>query len=327
MPISFTRDRLTELLRGAREKRIVVIGDAMLDAYLTGDVERISPEAPVPVVRIRERRFALGGAANVANNVRAIGCRCTLVATTGRDAWGSQLRSMLDAIGAPLDGLLEVSRPTTTKTRVVARSQQLLRVDEEEDADLSETEVAALAPLVDAAVRTADALIFEDYNKGVLVPDVIRLGMRVARDRGIPVIVDPKFRHFFQYAGATVFKPNRRELETALGARVDRDVAETGAAALDQLGVDHLLLTLGDRGMFLLSRGTTGMRIPGVARQVYDVVGAGDTVTAYLSAILAAGGTVREASEIANLAAGIEVGKLGAATVTPEELLEDLASR
>jgi rfaE bifunctional protein kinase chain/domain len=169
--------------------------------------------------------------------------------------------------------------------------------------------------------------VFEDYNKGVLVPAVIRLGMRIARGSGIPIVVDPKFRNFFQYSGATVFKPNRRELESALGAAFDIDDTETVRASIDRLGVEHLLLTLGEHGMLLLSKDGGITQIAAVARQVYDVVGAGDTVTAYLAAMLAVGSSVQEASEVANLAAGIEVGKLGAATVTPAELLADLAAR
>jgi len=322
MPLSLTRDRLVALLHGASDRRVAVVGDAMLDVYLHGDVERISPEAPVPVVRVRERRYALGGAANVANNVAAIGARCELVAALGRDRGAETLRSMLREIDADDSALVEVDRPTTTKTRIVARSQQVVRVDEEEDADLSGREVDRVLAAVSAAVDRADALVLEDYNKGLLVPQVITGAITVARRRGIPVIVDPKYRNFFLYRGATVFKPNRRELEAALGAGVDIDHPEALPDALRRLGVDHLLLTLGERGMALLGADGSVRRVPTVAREVYDVVGAGDTVTAYLAAILAAGGTVSEAAVIANYAAGVEVGKLGAATVTADEVLE-----
>ena len=175
---------------------------------------------------------------------------------------------------------------------------------------------------VSAAVARADALVLEDYNKGVLVPSVIEGAIQVARSRGIPIIVDPKYRNFFSYRGATVFKPNRRELESALGAAVDLEHAEAIPNAIERLGVEHLLLTLGERGMVLASRGAAPVEVPTVAREVYDVVGAGDTVTAYLAAIMGAGGTAAEAALIANYAAGVEVGKLGAATVSPEEVLE-----
>jgi D-beta-D-heptose 7-phosphate kinase/D-beta-D-heptose 1-phosphate adenosyltransferase len=293
----------------------------MLDVYLKGDVDRISPEAPVPVVRVRERRSALGGAANVAQNVAALGAKAELVAVVGRDASAKALRAMLKELGGETRALVQVDRPTTTKTRVLARVQQVVRFDEEEDADLGAADVARVLNAVAHAVADADALVLEDYNKGLLVPAVIRAAIDAANARGIPVVVDPKFRNFFAYKGATIFKPNRRELETALGATMDVDHPETVPAMLERLGVEHVLLTLGERGMVLVSPNGVAMRVPTTAREVYDVVGAGDTVTAYLAAILAAGGTVEEASMIANFAAGVEVGKLGAATVDADEVL------
>jgi D-beta-D-heptose 7-phosphate kinase/D-beta-D-heptose 1-phosphate adenosyltransferase len=322
MPLSIARDRLAALLDAARDRRVIVVGDAMLDVYLRGDVERISPEAPVPVVRVRERRHALGGAANVAHNVAALGARCELVAAVGGDRGGEILRTMLREIDAGGGTLVEVDRPTTTKTRIVARSQQLVRVDDEEDADLAAEEVDRLLAVMHAAIARADALVLEDYNKGVLVPRVIAAAIGAARQRGIPVVVDPKYRNFFHYRGATVFKPNRRELEAALGAAVDLDHPEALPETFRRLGVEYLLLTLGERGMALLAPDGSVRRVPTVAREVYDVVGAGDTVTAYLAAILAAGGTIGEAAVVANYAAGVEVGKLGAATVSADEVIE-----
>ncbi|HVA56812.1 MAG: D-glycero-beta-D-manno-heptose-7-phosphate kinase [Gemmatimonadaceae bacterium] len=321
MPLSISRDRLAALLAEAPSQRVAVIGDAMLDIYLVGDVDRISPEAPVPVVRVRERRYALGGAANVAQNVCAIGAHCHLVGAVGTDAAGSTLRTMLDAMSVESDHLVDVGRPTTTKTRVVARSQQLVRVDEEDDADLGRGEIDRLLDAVHSAIAASNALVLEDYNKGVLVAEVITKAMTWARERGIPIVVDPKYRNFFAYRGATVFKPNLRELEAALGAEISLDETRALPQVFARLGVDHLLLTLGERGMALISHDGNVLRIPTVAREVYDVVGAGDTVTAYLGATLAAGATASEAAVIANFAAGVEVGKLGAATVTGEEVL------
>jgi D-beta-D-heptose 7-phosphate kinase/D-beta-D-heptose 1-phosphate adenosyltransferase len=321
MTISLSRERLTELLNRAHGKRIAVIGDAMLDVYLTGDVERISPEAPVPVVRVRERKHALGGAANVAQNVVAIGARCDLVAAVGSDRAGATLRTMLLALGGGADSLVTVDRCTTQKTRIVARSQQLVRVDEEEEADLAGADEGALLDCIRVVLRDADAVVLEDYNKGVLTPEVIAEVIRLATARQLPIVVDPKFRNFFAYRGATIFKPNRRELEAALGAALDVDHPETIPSTLNRLGVEHILLTLGERGMVLFSTRGELARVPTVAREVYDVVGAGDTVTAYLATILAAGGTPAEAASIANIAAGIEVGKLGAATVTAREVM------
>jgi D-beta-D-heptose 7-phosphate kinase/D-beta-D-heptose 1-phosphate adenosyltransferase len=324
--MAISRDRLVQLLEGARDKRIVVVGDAMLDVYLSGDVERISPEAPVPVVRVRDRKYALGGAANVAQNVVAIGARCDLVATVGTDSAGSILRETLHRADVGSTSLVTVSRCTTQKTRVLARSQQLLRVDEEEDLDLDDEDTNRVLEAVRSAVGDANAVVLEDYNKGVLVPAVIRAAIDDANARGLPVVVDPKFRNFFAYRGASVFKPNRRELEAALGAAVDVEHPDALPTTLQRLGVEHILLTLGDRGMALFSTDGEVARVPTVAREVYDVVGAGDTVTAYLATMLAAGSTVLEAAFIANIAAGIEVGRLGAVSVPAAEVL-DFADR
>jgi rfaE bifunctional protein kinase chain/domain len=317
-----SRARLVELLEQVQGKRVTVIGDAMLDVYLSGDVERISPEAPVPVVRVRERRDALGGAANVAQNVVAIGARCNLVAAVGRDPGGARLAQLLGEIIDDERSLVRVSRPTTQKTRIVARSQQLVRIDEEEDGDFSGDDLAHVLDAVRGAIANADAIVLEDYNKGVLVPEVIAMAIEAGVARRLPIVVDPKYRNFFGYGGATIFKPNRRELEAALGAAFDVEHPDAVQGTLRRLGVQNILLTLGDRGMALFSEDGEVARIPTVAREVYDVVGAGDTVTAYLAAALAAGASVLDAAIVANLAAGIEVGKFGAATVTSAELLE-----
>lgn len=324
------RDRLSTLLDAAAGRRIAVIGDAMLDVYLRGDVDRISPEAPVPVVRVREKRMALGGAANVAQNVVALGAHCELVCVVGADASAGVLRQMLVAIGAPDGAIVESSRPTTTKTRVLARAQQVVRVDEEEDGELGAKDVERVLAAVRRAVERADAVVLEDYNKGVLVSAVIEEALAVAAARGVPVVVDPKYRNFFSYRGATIFKPNRRELESALGATMDVEHPETLPALVQRLGVANLLLTLGERGMVLVGAKGETVRVPTTAREVYDVVGAGDTVTAYLAVMLAAGATVSEAAVIANFAAGVEVGKLGAATVSGAEVLaayDEVAAR
>lgn len=319
-----TRARLETMLAGMRDRRIAVIGDAMLDVYLRGDVDRISPEAPVPVVRVRERRYALGGAANVAGNVAASGAAATLVAVVGDDPAGERLRGMLRSISSADDALVVTERPTTTKTRLLARSQQVVRFDEEDDEELGERERAAVLAQVERVIALSDAVVLEDYDKGVLVPAVISAAMSSARGAGIPVVVDPKYRNFFGYGGATVFKPNRRELQAALGAGVRLEDDGALPAALARVGAENLLLTLGSRGMTLVEGGAQGAvhRIPTTAREVYDVVGAGDTVTAYLAGALAAGASALEAAVVANYAAGVEVGKLGAATVTPEEVME-----
>ena len=316
------RERIEALLASMKRCRVVVLGDAMLDIYLAGDSERISPEAPVPVVTVHGRRHALGGAANVAANVAAIGGEARLVAVVGDDARGDSLRGELAAHRLPDRHLVTApARPTTSKTRVMARGQQVVRIDEEVDDPIAERTEQLVTAELERAVADADALLIEDYNKGVLTPAVIDCALALARRRGLPVVVDPKFRNFFAYRGATVFKPNRRELEQAMGAALDLDAPDALPAALERLAVDNLLLTLGAQGMVLVTKDREITRIPAMAREVFDVSGAGDTVTAWIGTALAAGAAVREAAQIANYAAGVEVGKSGVATASPAEVL------
>ncbi|HEY6209450.1 MAG TPA: D-glycero-beta-D-manno-heptose-7-phosphate kinase [Gemmatimonadales bacterium] len=317
-----TREHLESLVAKMVDRRIVVVGDAMLDIYLSGDADRISPEAPVPVVSVRARRHALGGAANVAANVAAIGAECRLVAVIGDDARGDSFRGELAQSRLTDSHLVVVAaRPTTSKTRVTARGQQVVRIDEEVEDPVPERAEAQLQAELERATADADALVLEDYNKGTLTAAVIERAMTLAKKRGIPVVVDPKFKHFFAYRGATVFKPNRRELERAMGAALDIDRPDALPQSLDKLGVDNLLLTLGAEGMVLVTKDKEISRIPAIAREVFDVSGAGDTVTAWVGTALGAGASVREAARLANYAAGIEVGKLGVATVSPAEVL------
>jgi D-beta-D-heptose 7-phosphate kinase/D-beta-D-heptose 1-phosphate adenosyltransferase len=318
-----TRARLDEILERGRGLRVAVVGDLMLDVYLVGAVSRISPEAPVPVVHVTEERTALGGAANVAANVAALGAACEVVGYVGMDAAGAQIRRELAQLdgGRVLARLVErPDRPTTTKTRVVARQQQVVRFDRERDDDLPDECAAELCEHVRAAVAACDALVLEDYNKGVLGPAVIHTALEAADAAGIPSVVDPKFRNFFGFYGATVFKPNAVELGTAMASPVRAGDDDWLENARIRTGARHLLLTLGEDGMALRSEGGSSFRIPTQAREVYDVSGAGDTVTAFLAVALAAGATIEEAAVLANLAAGIEVGKPGVATVAPDEL-------
>jgi D-beta-D-heptose 7-phosphate kinase/D-beta-D-heptose 1-phosphate adenosyltransferase len=276
------------------------------------------------VVQVTEERLALGGAANVAANVVALGVDCALIGMVGADAAGLQVRAALTELhGGTVRPLLveHASRPTTTKTRVVARHQQVVRFDRERDDDVGGDCAAELARAVREAVAECDALVLEDYNKGVLVPSVIRAALEAAAQAGIPSVVDPKFRNFMAYGGATVFKPNALELGAALGAQVRPEDDAWLERARAKVGARHLLLTLGEDGMALRSDGASAtLRIPAVAREVFDVSGAGDTVTAFVAVALAAGASIEEAAVLANLAAGIEVGKPGVAVVTPGEL-------
>jgi D-beta-D-heptose 7-phosphate kinase/D-beta-D-heptose 1-phosphate adenosyltransferase len=321
-PAPLTRDRLLHLIQRMKESRVVVVGDIMLDRYLVGDTERLSPEAPVPVVTVRERHAALGGAANVAANVSALGARSLLVGVVGDDTDGAAIRQELAVARLEDRFVLSVAgRPTTSKTRIIARSQQIVRIDDEVETLLDGSDLERLIRVVRDALADADALLLEDYNKGALAPKLITAAMEIARRRGIPIVVDPKFRQFFEYAGATVFKPNRRELESALGAAVDLKNGNALPEVLARLKVDNLLVTLGAEGMVLVMKDGSLTHIPSIARDIYDVSGAGDTVTAWMGAALAAGASVREAAQLANYAAGVEVGKAGVATVSPEEVL------
>ena len=309
------------LLTGIAGRRIAVLGDVMLDRYLVGSADRLSPEAPVPVVTVSARRDALGGAANVAANVAAFGGTAQLVGVVGDDAAGGTLRSALSAAGLSEAGVLTVpGRPTTVKTRVLAQGQQLLRVDEETETRLDGAPLVELIRRIESAVSTSEALVLEDYDKGVLVPALIRAAIAAATTKGIPIVVDPRYRSFFEYAGATVFKPNRPELAAALGAAIDPARFDALPMLRHRLGVKHLLVTLGAEGMLLVEQGGGMMRIPAQSREVFDVSGAGDTVTAWLAGALAAGAPLIDAARLANLAASVEVGKQGVAVVTPDEL-------
>ena len=315
------RARAAEIVGRFPALKVAVVGDLMLDRYLLGDIERISPEAPVPVVLVSDRRDAPGGAANVAANVVATGARCHLVGVVGADSAGAALRDALTRAGIDSSRVLSVpDRPTTTKTRIVARGQQVCRVDEEAEHDVTGGTLAQVTALALEALEACDILLLEDYDKGTLAPTLIPVLIDRARSRQIPIVVDPKYRHFYSFAGATVFKPNRRELESALGAPIDAATPDAYRSAYRRANAEHLLVTLGAAGMALVDS-KEAVRIPGVRRDVYDVSGAGDTVTAWVGLALAAGASVEEAAMLANVAAGIEVGKPGVATISIEELL------
>lgn len=316
-------ERADTLLAAAPAVRVLVVGDVMLDAYLRGAALRISPEAPVPVVRVEDEWRALGGAANVATNVVALGAGCALAGVVGEDRAGRELLESLTSHGIDPAGLLRLAgRPTTVKTRILARHQQVARFDHEVDDDLDPAGADALVARIEALAAGCDAVVIEDYNKGVLTRRVIQGTLAAAAAHHKPVVVDPKSRFFFDYGGATVFKPNLPELSAALREPVRYEDAAWMEATRAQLGCANLLLTLGEEGMSLLTAEGEHLRVPTVARSVYDVSGAGDTVTAVVAVALGAGASMIEAAILANIAAGIEVGKAGVATVSPAELLE-----
>ncbi|MGD9522400.1 MAG: bifunctional heptose 7-phosphate kinase/heptose 1-phosphate adenyltransferase [Gemmatimonadales bacterium] len=315
-------DRLTHLIEGMTEVRVAIVGDLMLDRYLLGDVDRISPEAPVPVLTVEEERDTPGGAANVAANAASLGATVELVGVVGDDDAGATLRELLRGYETGTTGVIEVGgRPTTTKTRIIARGQQVVRIDREVDNPLADRTRDAVMEAAQRAIAECDVLLLEDYDKGVFDLPMLSGLIEAARARGVPIIADPKERHFFGFAGATVFKPNRREIERAFGSRLPTDSAML-IEARRRLDVENLLLTLGADGFLLVVDGDVVRQSPSIAREVYDVSGAGDTVTAWTGVALAAGATVEEAAWLANLAAGVQVGKQGTATVSHDELLD-----
>ena len=316
-----TPERLEQIFEKARNVRVLVVGDVMLDTYLWGNASRISPEAPVPVVKVGNESRALGGAANVAMNVVALGANCAVAGTVGDDPAGRELVRELEEAGIDATGLAVLpDRPTTVKTRVMVRHQQVARYDRESDADLSAEAAEAVARAIAQRIDAVDAIVLEDYNKGVLVPSVIRVTIDAANAASKPVIVDPKFRRFFEYAGATVFKPNLVELGAAMREPPRAESKEWLHHTRRELSCEHLLVTLGEEGMALATGDGGFLRVPAVAKSVYDVSGAGDTVTACIAVALSAGASVEEAAVLANHAAGIEVSKAGVATVSPDEL-------
>jgi D-beta-D-heptose 7-phosphate kinase/D-beta-D-heptose 1-phosphate adenosyltransferase len=319
---ALTQARTAEILAAVRRVRVLVVGDLMLDRYITGTVERISPEAPVPVVRVEGETSAVGGAGNVAANVAALGATCSVVGCIGRDHAGEVLRETLTETGVRTEGLVvSDERPTTVKTRILARRQQVVRFDHEVESDVSANVARELATTVESLAETSDVLVMEDYNKGVLVPEVARTVLRAGERLGLPSVVDPKRRNFFGYSGATVFKPNAKELADAIGEFLHPDDPAWMEATRRRLSCGNLVLTLGERGMAVQTQQGELVRLPTVARAVYDVSGAGDTVTAMIAVALAAGAAIEEAALLANHAAAIEVGKAGVATVTPAEIL------
>jgi D-beta-D-heptose 7-phosphate kinase/D-beta-D-heptose 1-phosphate adenosyltransferase len=326
---SLAPERAREILARARGVNVLVIGDAMVDKFIVGRVTRISPEAPVPVVAFDHDMYRIGGAANVASNVVALGGQASLVAMTGRDAAAATLAQACREAGIAPWLVGDQSRPTTTKVRVVTdRNQQVARIDYESDAEVAgDTEDRIIADIRTHASRCS-AIVVSDYLKGCVTRQVMRAAVTAGAERGAPVLVDPKIPHLDYYRGATIVTPNHHEAEAATHRRVRSQEEARDAARLfrDRAGCQHVLMTRGDQGVWLLSSDLEG-HLPASAREVADVTGAGDTVIATLAVALAAGATISEAARLANEAAGIVVGKFGPATASTEELLAVIDSQ
>ncbi len=318
-----TAKRLKDILARFREARVLVVGDLVLDEFIWGKAERISPEAPVPVVWAQTQSYMPGGASNVANNIASLGGQASLCGVVGEDSYADVLLGRLRDRGVDTDGVLaEAGRPTTVKTRIIAAHQQVVRVDREETHPLTDASVRRLLEVVRRKMPDVDAVVVEDYGKGVVTPAVLKGVIAAARRRDKIVTVDPKIEHFKYYKGVTAMTPNEKEAAAGAGIKVttDADVEEAGRRLLARSGARGILITLGEKGMKLF-KGSRVTHIPTVAQEVFDVSGAGDTVIAVFTLALASKVRMEDAAEIANVAAGIVVGKIGVAVATPQEVI------
>jgi D-beta-D-heptose 7-phosphate kinase/D-beta-D-heptose 1-phosphate adenosyltransferase len=307
--------------------RVMVVGDLMLDEYVWGRVERISPEAPVPVLSVTHEEFTLGGAGNVAKNLAVLGASVVIAGVVGKGPHGKKLRDELLKLGVDVGGVIaEPKRPTTRKTRIIAEHQQVLRIDRETVKEITAESTAAVAQRAAELLKTADVLLISDYGKGVVNRRLVSALAEKARNARKIAIADPKGLDYSKYAGLTLITPNKKEASLAAGIEIqdERSLFAAGRRLLDSVAIEKLLITCGKDGMVFFERGAEPLKVGTRARQVYDVSGAGDTVAAVLSLGLAAGFSYPDAIRLANTAAGIVVGKVGTAAVTRAELLEAL---
>ena len=328
--ISFTKkkiNQLTGIINQFPKVRLLVIGDFILDQYIWGDVSRISPEAPVPVVDVDIRRetYQPGGALNVGNNIVTLGATVFPCGVVGRDLYGRMLVRRMKEEGIDTSGIIiDMDRPTTLKTRVFARSQQVVRFDRESREELSHKDQKKIMEYCRKKIKEVDGVIIEDYGKGVIIPELLKDIAPLAKRYNKFVAVDPKEKHFKYYKNVTVITPNKKEAFTAAGVSLeDRRVSieDVGVMLLKRIGCKAILITLGEEGMALFEKNGSISKIPTTAQEVFDVSGAGDTVIAVLALAISTGADFHDAALIANLAAGIVVGKVGAASITKEELL------
>ena len=323
--------RVKQLLSAAAKTRVLVVGDVMLDQFIWGSVARISPEAPVPVVDFQRESFMPGGAANVARNLSALRTNTELFSVVGRDVAGTQLHSLLKEQRVGCGGLIEsVARPTSIKTRIVAHQQQVVRVDRESKQAIGAAEVQAMLRVLKKKIARADAVVVGDYGKGVVTQPLLEGVKALCHEHGVWLSMDPKPVHHLNLAALSLITPNRKEAFELAAIKdetrhanplEDKNLMQVAERLLNELRPALLLITLGDLGMLLCQRGAKPFHIPTVAQEVFDVSGAGDTVIASFTLAIAAGASPVEAAIISNHAAGVVVGKVGTATVTPEELL------
>lgn len=319
-------EQLTAKIAG---KRILVIGDIIVDHFVHGTVNRISPEAPVPVVNVKREEYLLGGGANVLHNIFSLGAEAVLCGIVGADEMGSRLQGLLGELGASTEGLVTGKRPTTVKTRVLAQRQQVVRIDREQSGSPSAATIAGMTDYIDANLANFDAIIISDYFKGVigkdLMANLLAKVQKVKEEQGkeIPVVVDPKPGNPDRFHGSTLITPNQMEAEKVSGVSIDSNANLKKAAEilLEKVACKAVLITRGEHGMALLEKDKPLLCIPTTAREVFDVTGAGDTVIAALALGLAAGASYADAAALANIAAGVVVAKVGTATARRDEIL------
>jgi len=324
------KSRAARIIDSFRKPKIMVLGDLMLDRYLWGNVERISPEAPVPVVHIEKETSNLGGAANVAANVNALGAHPFLVGIIGEDQFAAELKKNLRAKRLPVSGLVaDPQRPTTVKTRIVAHSQQVVRVDRENPSEISRQLVDKLLNRAGKYLKQVDGVIISDYGKGVITADLLDRIIPMAVSAGKFIAVDPKEVHFMNYRNVSVITPNHHEAGFVSGRKItsEKILTEVGWKLLKSLGLENLLITRGEKGMALFEATGDLTLIPTEAKTVYDVTGAGDTVIATISVARTAGASMKEAAFIANIAASLAVAQFGTARISGEELLKAINGR
>jgi rfaE bifunctional protein kinase chain/domain len=319
-----------KIIRRFSGVRILVVGDIMLDRFIWGDVSRISPEAPVPVVVVEKETFLLGGAANVVNNIHSLGGKASLCGVVGDDEMGQKVLNGLGEMGIERSGIsIEPGRQTTVKTRIIAHHQQLVRIDRETTRHPKVSTLRSLSEYLKRNIKSFDGVILSDYGKGLLTRGLVQDVIRKARQTGKFVMVDPKIKNFFFYRGATVVTPNTGEASSASRISITDEASlnRVGRNLLKRLRCDALVITRGEDGMAIFEPHQKPFLVPTEAREVYDVTGAGDTVIGTMALALGAGASIRRATELANHAAGIVVGKVGTATVDQEELTSVMKER
>jgi D-beta-D-heptose 7-phosphate kinase/D-beta-D-heptose 1-phosphate adenosyltransferase len=307
--------------------RLLVVGDLMIDEYVWGEVDRISPEAPVQVVSVKNEEYTLGGAGNVVNNLVALGAKVSVLGVTGTGRDGKLLRNRLKDLGVDTRGVIqERSRPTTKKTRIIADHQQVLRIDRETKKEVAFSTFKSLTTLAEKIIPGVDLILISDYGKGLITRNLIADLVKIAKNNNKITIADPKGRDFTKYSGVSLLTPNSREASLASGVEISdpKNISTAGKILIEKSGIEKLLITCGKDGMVLFEPGRKPFKISTKAREVYDVSGAGDTVMAVLGLGMAAGLPLKEAITLANTAAGIVVGKVGTATVSKRELLQAL---